>query len=64
LNLLPNYSRPSGIMQFRQEVVEARAKKAVFKFNGVKLQGRLPFTGLGGGLPACYAPTGIYSIPR
>jgi|GEM_PF-6396600 len=51
-------------MQFRQEVVEARAKKAVFKFNGVKLQGRLPFTGLGGGLPACYAPTGIYSIPR
>jgi len=55
------YDRPGG-MPFHQNVIEAKAKKAVFKFDRKMIAGELPPEGLAGGLPACYAPTGIYFI--
>lgn len=58
------YHRPATGLPFIQNVVEALAKKAVFKFDGKTIQGNLPPEGLAGGLPACYAPTGIYHIVR
>jgi hypothetical protein len=56
------YDRPAMGMPFHQNVVEARAHKAVFTFDGEVIEGELPPSGLAGGLPACYAPTGIYYI--
>ena len=55
------YDRPGG-MPFYQNVIEAKAKKAVFKFDHKIIAGELPPEGMAGGLPACYAPTGIYFI--
>jgi len=55
------YNRPPG-MPFTQNVIEALANKAVFKFDGEIIPGELPPSGLAGGLPAVYAPTGIYYI--
>jgi len=55
------YDRPGG-MPFHQNVIEAKAHKAVFKFDGKVIEGELPPEGLAGGLPACYAPTGLYYI--
>lgn len=55
------YDRPGG-MPFHQNVIEAVAHKALFKFDGEVIGGELPPEGLAGGLPACYAPTGIYFI--
>ncbi|NLH41470.1 MAG: hypothetical protein GX448_06485 [Planctomycetes bacterium] len=49
-------------MPFTQNVVEARARKAVFTFDGRVIPGTLPPDGLAGGLPACYAPTGLYTV--
>lgn len=56
------YDRPPT-MPFRQNVVEARAGNAVFRFDGTTIAGELPPAGIGGGLPACYAPTGLYIVP-
>lgn len=55
------YHRPPG-MPFTQNVIEACAHKAVFKFDGNVIPGELPPEGMAGGLPACYAPTGLYHI--
>ena len=55
------YDRPGG-MPFHQNVIEAKAKKAVFKFDHKIIAGELQPEGMAGGLPACYAPTGIYFI--
>ncbi len=56
------YDRPATGMPFRQNVIEARAHKAIFKFDGKVIGGELPPEGLAGGLPGCYSPTGIYFI--
>ncbi len=53
------YNRVGG-MPFTQNVVEALAHKAVFKFDGRILEGELPPGGIGGGLPAVYSPSGLY----
>ena len=55
------YNRVGG-MPFTQNVVEALAHKAVFKFDGKVLVGELPPSGIGGGLPAVYSPSGLYYI--
>lgn len=55
------YHRPPA-MPFTQNVVEARAKQAVFTFDGQVIDGELPAQGMAGGLPACYAPTGLYTV--
>ena len=55
------YHREGG-MPFTQNVVEALAHTAVFKFDGRVLEGQLPESGIGGGLPAVYSPAGIYHI--
>jgi hypothetical protein len=55
------YNRVGG-MPFTQNVIEALAHKAVFKFDGKILAGDLPTSGIGGGLPAVYSPAGIYHI--
>ena len=49
-------------MPFTQNVVEALAHTATFKFDGRVLEGQLPESGIGGGLPAVYSPAGIYHI--
>ncbi len=54
------YNRDPFPMPFRQNVVEAKANSATFKWDGRILGGELPSTGLGTGLPACYSPTGMY----
>ena len=55
------YHREGG-MPFTQNVVEALAHTATFKFDGRVLEGQLPESGIGGGLPAVYSPSGIYHI--
>ncbi len=55
------YHRVGG-MPFTQNVIEACAHKAVFKFDGRVLGGELPPEGIGGGLPAVYSPSGLYHI--
>ena len=55
------YHREGG-MPFTQNVVEALAHTATFKFDGRVLEGQLPESGIGGGLPAVYSPAGIYHI--
>ena len=55
------YHRPPA-MPFTQDVIEAQAHKAVFRFDGKVIPGELPQTGLAGGLPACYAPAGLYHL--
>ena len=55
------YHREGG-MPFTQNVVEALAKKAVFKYDGKVIGTELPPSGIGGGLPAVYSPVGIYHI--
>lgn len=55
------YNRIGG-MPFTQNVIEALAHKAVFKFDEKILEGDLPADGIGGGLPAVYSPAGIYHI--
>jgi hypothetical protein len=56
------YDRAPSPMPFRQNVIEARAKSATFKFNGQIIGGELPPTGIGEGLAACYSPAGLYYI--
>ena len=53
------YNRAGG-MPFTQNVIEALAHKAVFKFDGRVLEGDLPPGGIGGGLAAVYSPAGLY----
>lgn len=54
------YNREPFPMPFRQNVIEAKANSATFKWDGQIIGGVLPSTGLGDGLPACYSPTGMY----
>ncbi len=56
------YNRDPFPMPFRQNVVEAKAKSATFKWDGKIIGGVLPKTGIGSGLPACYSPSGMYFI--
>ncbi len=56
------YNRDPFPMPFRQNVVEARAASATFKWDGRIIGGELPETGIGSGLPACYSPNGMYII--
>lgn len=54
------YNRDPFPMPFRQNVIEAKASSATFKWNGKIIGGALPATGIGSGLPACYSPSGMY----
>jgi len=54
--------RPANPFAFHQYVVEAQAKKAIFKFDGKVIPGELPSSGIAGGPAACYAPTGLYIV--
>jgi hypothetical protein len=55
------YNRPvSDMTPFVQNVIEARAKKAEVKYNGKLIKTIMPPAGIGGGLPACFSPTGLY----
>jgi hypothetical protein len=56
------YNRAPFPMPFRQNVIEAKAKSATFKWDGRIIGGVLPATGIGAGLPACYSPAGMYII--
>lgn len=51
---------PTDMTPFQQKVIEAMARKAEVKFNGKVIETILPPAGIGGGLPAAFAPTGIY----
>ena len=55
------YHRPP-VMAFTQNVIEARAHEAVIRFDGNIIPDQLPAEGLAGGLPACYAPAGLYTV--
>lgn len=56
------YNRDPFPMPFRQNVIEAAATSATFKWDGKIIGGHLPSTGIGSGLPACYSPSGMYFI--
>ena len=51
---------PSAEVPYTRSGMEAAAKRAVFKFNGVAVPVVVPPAGPGGSPPVCFAPGGVY----
>ncbi|MCC6786189.1 MAG: hypothetical protein IT457_25315 [Planctomycetes bacterium] len=52
---------PGGMTPFRQQGLEAVAKRATLKVDGVAVALALPERGISGGAPAVWAPAGVYA---